>query len=89
MYFIDTNIFLEIALEQENSNSVRSFFQFNDLSSMFASELSLHSIGIMLFKLKKFEPFTRLVDELFIDGINLISLPISMLNQVKSSSEKL
>lgn len=55
MYLVDTNIFLEALLEQEKMPIVRSFFQSTDLEEMFITDLSLHSIGIILFRLRKFK----------------------------------
>ena len=53
MYLIDTNIFLEGLLYQEKADSVAHFFQEIDLETMYVTDLSLHSIGIILFRLGK------------------------------------
>ncbi len=53
MYLVDTNIFLELLLEQEKANFVRTFLRKVDSCEINLSELSLYSIGIILFKLKK------------------------------------
>lgn len=60
MYLADTNIFLEALLHQHRTNEVRSFLQAIDLSPIFMTDLSLHSIGIILFRLKKFARFIGL-----------------------------
>ena len=60
MYLADTNIFLEALLEQEKASEVCSFLESTDLEKISMSDLSLHSIGIILFRLEKFELFTSL-----------------------------
>ncbi|MGA1839048.1 MAG: type II toxin-antitoxin system VapC family toxin [bacterium] len=87
MYLIDTNIFLEALLEQEKTNIVRSFFQSIDLRDMLITDLSLHSIGIILFRLNKFELFDILLNDIIIDGIGIISLKLSDLKELKDISK--
>jgi predicted nucleic acid-binding protein len=74
VYLVDTNVFLEGLLEQEKVETVRSFFQKNDVGEMFISDLSLHSIGIILFKLQKHKLFDSFLEDLVIDGIGVLSL---------------
>ena len=74
MYLVDTNIFLEALLEQQKAKEVRSFFQKVDLGEIFITDLSLHSIGIVLFGLGKLELFNSFLDDMIIDGIEILSL---------------
>ena len=74
MYLVDTNIFLEGLLEQEKAASVRSFFRTIDLADMFITDLSLHSIGIILFRLEKHEIFISFLNDLIVDGMGVLSL---------------
>ena len=73
MYLIDTNIFLEGLLEQEKAESVRYFFQAIDIEKTFMTDLALHSIGIILFRLKKYELFTSFVEDMIINGMEILS----------------
>lgn len=73
MYLIDTNIFLEGLLEQENAESVRYFFQAVDMEKTFMTDLALHSIGIILFRLEKYELFTSFVEDMIINGMEILS----------------
>ncbi len=73
MYLIDTNIFLEGLLEQEKAESVRYFFQAVDMEKTFMTDLALHSIGIILFRLKKYELFTSFVEDMIINGMEILS----------------
>ena len=74
MYLIDTNIFLEGLLEQEKADSVRSFFSTVDLGQMAIIDLALHSIGIILFRFGKYEIFNSFLNDLIIDGIEVLTL---------------
>ncbi|KAF5418612.1 MAG: hypothetical protein C5S45_08135 [Candidatus Methanocomedens sp.] len=73
MYLIDINIFLEGLLEQEKAESVRYFFQAVDIEKTFMTDLALHSIGIILFRLKKYELFTSFVEDMIINGMEILS----------------
>lgn len=50
MYIIDTNIFLELLLNQANAASVREFLSKTDPASLSLTDFSLHSIGVFLFR---------------------------------------
>ena len=73
MYLIDTNIFLEGLLEQEKAESVRYFFQAVDIEKTFMTDLALHSIGIILFRLEKYELFTSFMEDMIINGMEILS----------------
>ena len=62
MYLIDTNVFLEALLEQEKTLIVKSFLQSVEVERMFMTDLTLHSIGIILFKLGKSELFLSFLE---------------------------
>ena len=88
MYLVDTNIFLEALLEQQKAKEVRSFFQKVDLGEIFITDLSLHSIGIILFGLGKFELFNSFLDDMIIDGIEILSLQPEGLKLLNSIAQK-
>ena len=52
-YLIDTNVFLEGLLGQEKTKEVEKLFQTISLAQMAITDFSLHSIGVILFRLKK------------------------------------
>jgi len=67
--------FLEGFLEQQKVEEVRSFFQRTDLKKIFITDISFHSLGIILFKLKKSHLFISFLDDMVMDGgINIVSL---------------
>ena len=58
MFLADTNIFLEALLGQDKKDDVQSFLQNIDLSTIFITDLSLHSIGIILYRLQNYTLFS-------------------------------
>ena len=55
---------------------------------LFISDLALHSIGIILFRLKKEDLFLLFLDNVFIDGINnVVSLNEKELKRVDEISK--
>ena len=74
MYLVDTNIFLESLLGQNKTNEVRLFLQSIDLRTIFITDLSLHSIGIILFRLKNCPLFVSFLEDIVINGVGVLSL---------------
>ncbi len=74
MYLADTNIFLEALLGQNKKDDVQSFLQNIDLSRIFITDLSLHSIGIILYRLKHSTLFRSFIEDIIVDGIGILSL---------------
>ena len=74
MYLVDTNIFLETLLDQDKATEVQSFLHSIDLNIIFMTDFSLYSIGITLFRLKKFTLFISFLDDIVVDGIDILSL---------------
>ena len=59
-YLVDTNVWLELLLEQERASEVRKFFQEIEARLLALTEFSLYSIGVILIRLGKdpiFEDF--------------------------------
>lgn len=51
-FLVDTNVFLEILLEQERAEEAKKFLSHPEKYGLFLSDYSLHSIGILLFPKK-------------------------------------
>jgi predicted nucleic acid-binding protein len=85
MNLIDTNIVLELLLEREKAESVRAFFQRIPTSEIVISDFSLHSIGILLLKIKKPEVLRSFIEDLIISGgVHVLSLnPQEILDAVE------
>ena len=75
MYLADTNIFLEALLGQDKKDDVQLFLQNINLSTIFITDLSLHSIGIILYRLKNFALFSSFIEDIIVDGVGVLSLP--------------
>lgn len=80
MCLVDTNIFLEGLLHQDKADDVRVFLKSIDFSTIFMTDLSLHSIGIILFRLGNFELFISFLEDMVVDGIGVLSVEPENLN---------
>jgi predicted nucleic acid-binding protein len=57
-YLVDTNIFLEILLNQAGRKKCEAFLQ-GEKSAAWISDFTLHSIGVLLFRQKRPELFDK------------------------------
>jgi predicted nucleic acid-binding protein len=67
-YLVDTNIWLERLLDQESSDDVGRFLDRIPSDQLLISDFSLHSIGVILGRLKKEKVFVEFVDDVIIKG---------------------
>lgn len=88
MYLVDTNIFLEILLDQDKAAEVQSFLRSIDLNVIFMTDFSLYSIGIILFRLKKFALFISFLEDMVVDGIGILSLDPEDLKTLNQSVQQ-
>ncbi|MHB2154366.1 type II toxin-antitoxin system VapC family toxin [Calditrichota bacterium GD2] len=72
---VDTNIFLEILLDQERSSDCKVFLTKN-YDKIFSSDFSLHSIGVIQFRYKKKEIFKYFIQDI-LPEIKILNLPSS------------
>ncbi|MCX9009861.1 MAG: PIN domain-containing protein [Candidatus Methanoperedens sp.] len=73
MYLIDTNIFLEILLTQEKRDTCKKFLEAN-VGSLYISDFSLHSIGVILFRNNREDIFQKFINDV-IPNVEIITLP--------------
>ncbi len=72
---LDTNVFLEILLEQERADEARTLLKKTSEHEFFLSDFSLHSIGLMLFRQKRHIAFEQFVKDMLLDaGVTLTGL---------------
>ena len=71
-YLLDTNIFLEVLLEQDKKEICKNFLE-THVSEIFVSDFSLHSIGVILFKNNKPNLFNTFLEDI-LDNIQIITL---------------
>lgn len=88
MYLVDTNIFLEILLEQERATEAQSFFDSIDLTTISVANFSIHSIGVRLFRLKRFELFLPFLEDIVGNGIVIRSLNLEDLKTLDQLIQK-
>jgi len=68
MYLVDTNVWLERLLDQEQSETVGAFLNSTDPGDLIVSDFALHSVGIIMCRLARAEDFVRFVADVFIEG---------------------
>ena len=74
MFLVDTNVFLEVLLEQKNHLEAEKFLQSVPSEFLHVSDFSLYSVGIILTKLKKPEVFRIFSADLMDSGVTLLRL---------------
>jgi hypothetical protein len=80
---LDTNIFLEILLEQEQAMACRRLLSTSNTQDLFISDFSLHSVGLALFRRKQFEAFEQFLNDVFINiRIGLLALAVNDMETV-------
>jgi len=85
-FLFDTNIFLEVLLGQEKMESCKKLL-IDFEGTIFLSEFSVHSIGIILFKQKKFTFFDNFISDISNNG-TLVSLPLIKYPQISIIAQK-
>ena len=89
MLLVDTNIFLEVILEQEKSKEASIFLSNIEKHIFFISDYSLHSIGLLLFHRKQHKVFLQFVEDMIIDaGMSMLSLSEQDMEYVINSAQK-
>lgn len=71
-YLVDTNIFLEILLNQNGRKRCETFLQ-GEKGAAWMSDFTLHSIGVLSFRQKRPELFTRFAADT-LPQFNVLSL---------------
>ncbi len=73
---IDTNIFLEVLLEQARAEEAKSFLAAVESNEFFVSDFSLHSVGLLLFRRSQFEVFKDFLGDV-INGVGATVVSLS------------
>lgn len=68
VYLLDTNIFLELLLDQKESESVRALLNSKAPDELGISDLAFHSIGIILYQKNAAHLFSDFIRDLFGEG---------------------
>jgi uncharacterized protein len=67
-YLVDTNIWLELLLNQEKAEVVSDFLKIVSPNQLFVSDFAIHSIGVILSRLKKLDTLNIFLTDLFVNG---------------------
>ena len=71
---IDTNIFLEVLLEQARATDARELLAKTDQHNFLISDFSLHSIGVILLRRNKPDAFRSFVSDMVTNAGTAIAL---------------
>ena len=63
---VDTNIFLEILLEQARAEEAKGLLTKTDAHDLFVSDFSLHSIGLILLRRNKSDAFRKFLADMLL-----------------------
>lgn len=88
MCLIDTNIFIELLLEQRKSEDVRKFFIKQDSTNIFLTDFTLHSIGIILVGLNKIDIFNKFLKDIINSKITILSLNLNEINGLSRTIQR-
>ena len=80
-YLIDTNIFLEILLEQDKKEKCKSFL-IENYGKIVLSDFSLHSIGVILFRNQKHNLYNSFINDV-IPNIKVASIEKSRYSRIE------
>ncbi|MFQ5630696.1 MAG: type II toxin-antitoxin system VapC family toxin [bacterium] len=86
MILADTNIFLEILLKQKKSDICKTFLDSNS-SSLFISDFSLHSIGMILLKSNAIDVFRKFLNDT-LPAIRILTLPTNAYEHLIEATQK-
>ena len=83
MFLLDTNIWLELLLGQEQAEIAAELLDALSPSDVCMTDFTLHSIGVICNRLKQSDVFVKFVDDVLIDtGVVLVSIPANKMNRV-------
>ena len=74
MFLVDTNVWLEVFLEQERAEEAKAFFSRIPSDRLGITDFSLHSIGIILARLARFGAFLKFLQDIQDGGVAMIRL---------------
>lgn len=83
---LDTNIFLEILLEQEQAEESKTLLKNAHHHELFLTDYSLHSIGLLLFRKGQHQAFELFLHDLA--GMSLLSLSIEDTAEVSTAATR-
>jgi hypothetical protein len=90
LFLVDSNVWLEVLLEQEHAESASSFLIEAAAEQLFMTEFAVYSIGIVLTRLKQSELYTEFLKDLsdseFRDTVRLTKSDLVRVSHLTSIS---
>jgi predicted nucleic acid-binding protein len=87
VYLLDTNVILELLLDQERADDVERLLLETEAKHLHLSEFAFYSLGIVLMRRKRYDTFLQVLEELFVRrGIRLIRLGVRDMKRVTEAS---
>ena len=71
---LDTNVFLEVLLAQKQAEQSAMLLSSTGRFSLFMTDFSLHSIGVLLFRRRKFDAHAAFCADLAATGTRILGL---------------
>jgi uncharacterized protein len=84
---LDTNIFLEVLLAQERMKEASVLLRNERGHDLFLSDFSLHSIGVMLFRMKQHAAYGQFVEDMDRMGMAIVSLDLDDMPLAMASAQ--
>lgn len=81
-YLVDTNVWLEMLLEQEKATEARAFLKQMDSTLLALTEFSLYSLGVILTRLKEDRLFAKFLSDTTDNQVNIIRLDLHQLGDL-------
>lgn len=89
MFLLDTNIFLEILLEQDKAGEAKNVFSRVSQSQLFITDFSIHSLGVFLFRRTQHEVYERFVEDVILNtGMAVLKLNAEDISTVVEVSQQ-
>lgn len=86
---IDTNIFLEIILDQEKAADAKALLRLAAEHDLYITDYSLHSIGLLLFRRKQHDIFQKFVQDITVNaGVSVLSASVDDLEVIVAASRR-
>jgi predicted nucleic acid-binding protein len=86
---LDTNIFLEVILDQEKANEAKEILANSNKQECFISDYSLHSIGLLLFRKKMYDVFREFIKDMITNaGIMIAAIYSNETESVINAAKK-
>jgi predicted nucleic acid-binding protein len=89
MYLLDTNIILELLLDQENADEVEQLLRNISPQSFHLSEFSLYSLGVILIRRNMHDLLVQSIEDLLITGgIRQVRLEVEDIQNIVNISQR-